>query len=298
MVADCGATCAKYLLCLFNFVFFVVGSAVLCVGIWLAVDKKSFINLAKFSTLNEGVEIGEEAKGIIRELTEPTVIEQLAYILIAAGAFIFIISFLGYCGAIKESRVLLTAYGLFIIIIILLQVTLIVVAAIYKVEAEKHSKKFLQHTITEHYTHKSQRNAVTLLWDFAMAELKCCGVEGSTDFVNAEEFKKYANDFAQQNNLKEQKLPEACCMLKPRNETNKNGGLFVPEDPNCITVPSTYNSHMLIGCYDTIKSWITGNLNLVIGIAAAVIGLQILFIIFAFCLCKAVGHDHDYRYKY
>ena len=98
-------------------------------------------------------------------------IEQVAYILIAAGAFIFIISFLGYCGAIKESRVLLTAYGLFIIIIILLQVALIVVAAIYKADAEKHSKKFLQHTITEHYTHKSQRNAVTLLWDFAMAEV-------------------------------------------------------------------------------------------------------------------------------
>jgi len=57
-----------------------------------------------------------------QELTEPTVIEQGAYILIAAGAFIFIISFLGYCGAIKESRVLLTAYGLFIIIISLLQV--------------------------------------------------------------------------------------------------------------------------------------------------------------------------------
>ena len=107
----------------------------------------------------------------LQELTEPTVIEQLAYILIAAGAFIFIISFLGYCGAIKESRVLLTAYGLFIIIIILLQVALIVVAAIYKAEAETHSKKFLQHTITEHYTHKSQRNAVTLLWDFAMSEV-------------------------------------------------------------------------------------------------------------------------------
>jgi hypothetical protein len=59
---------------------------------------------------------------IFQELTEPTVIEQGAYILIAAGAFIFIISFLGYCGAIKESRVLLTAYGLFIIIISLLQV--------------------------------------------------------------------------------------------------------------------------------------------------------------------------------
>ena len=63
-----------------------------------------------------------EPVSFLQELTEPTVIEQGAYILIAAGAFIFIISFLGYCGAIKESRVLLTAYGLFIIIISLLQV--------------------------------------------------------------------------------------------------------------------------------------------------------------------------------
>ena len=53
---------------------------------------------------------------------EPAVIEQAAYILIALGAFIFIISFLGYCGAIKESRVLLTSYGIFIIIIFALQV--------------------------------------------------------------------------------------------------------------------------------------------------------------------------------
>lgn len=293
MVADCGATCAKYLLCLFNFVFFVVGSAVLCVGIWLAVDKASFINLAKFSTLNEGVEIGNEAKGIIRELTEPTVIEQLAYILIAAGAFIFIISFLGYCGAIKESRVLLTAYGLFIIIIILLQVAAIVLAAVYKEKAEVEAKKVLKHTIVEHYTHKSHRNAVTLLWDFMMAELHCCGVENYEDFDKAKRFIMYKDS--------DQRVPEACCKLKPRNQTEKNEGLFVPVDANCITAPTPArigNSYMDQGCYETVRSWIIDNLNLVIGIAAAVIGLQILGIIFAFCLCKAVGHDHDYRYKY
>ena len=51
-------------------------------------------------------------------------IEQAAYILIAIGAFILIISILGYCGALKESRVLLTAYGIFLIIIFLLQVIL------------------------------------------------------------------------------------------------------------------------------------------------------------------------------
>jgi tetraspanin-18 len=58
----------------------------------------------------------------LQEFVEPAVIEQAAYILIALGAFLFIISFLGYCGAIKESRVLLTAFGIFLIIIFALQV--------------------------------------------------------------------------------------------------------------------------------------------------------------------------------
>jgi tetraspanin-18 len=107
-----------------------------------------------------------------QELTEPTVIEQGAYILIAAGAFIFIISFLGYCGAIKESRVLLTAYGLFIIIIALLQIAAIVLATIYKNHAETHTQDFFQHTIRKYYTTKSQRDAVTLSWDFMMAEVR------------------------------------------------------------------------------------------------------------------------------
>ena len=62
------------------------------------------------------------SKQYLQEFVEPAVIEQAAYILIALGAFIFIISFLGYCGSIKESRVLLTAYGIFLIIIFTLQV--------------------------------------------------------------------------------------------------------------------------------------------------------------------------------
>jgi len=188
MVADCCATCAKYVLCLFNFVFFVVGSVVLCIGVWLAVDKTSFIHLTKFSQthLDQGVQIDNQVRGIIRELTEPTVIEQGAYILIAAGAFIFIISFLGYCGAIKESRVLLTAYGLFIIIIAVLQVAAIVLATFYIPQAEEKTKDFFQHTIRKYYTTKDRRDAVTLSWDFMQAELQCCGVDSYLDFGKAQ----------------------------------------------------------------------------------------------------------------
>lgn len=44
---------------------------------------------------------------ISQNLAQPAVISQAAYLLIAAGAFVFVVSFLGYCGAVKESRVLL-----------------------------------------------------------------------------------------------------------------------------------------------------------------------------------------------
>jgi len=126
MVADCGANCARWLLCLSNFVGICVSAGVLLVGTWLAADKASFINLtlnvttSKYSPASPFV--SEDAEKILKEFVEPAVIEQSAYILIAVGAFIFIISFLGYCGSIKESRVLLTAYGIFLIIIFALQV--------------------------------------------------------------------------------------------------------------------------------------------------------------------------------
>ena len=48
--------------------------------------------------------------------------DNAAYILIAIGFIVFIISFLGYFGSLQENTVLLTAYGLFLIIILAIQV--------------------------------------------------------------------------------------------------------------------------------------------------------------------------------
>lgn len=45
---------------------------------------------------------------MFQHFTQPAVIEQLAYFLIAIGAIMFFLSFLGYCGAIRESQCLLT----------------------------------------------------------------------------------------------------------------------------------------------------------------------------------------------
>ena len=50
------------------------------------------------------------------------------------------------------------------------------------------------------------------------------------------------------------------------------------------------------GCYKTVYDWIIT--NIVIIVAVAILGVQILGIIFAFCLCKAVGNERDFHYKY
>merc|ERR1712228_992165 len=117
----CCASLAKYLLCLANFVFFVVGGLVLTVGVWVAADKASFVQMTQLDAVLSS-ELGSQAQSLLAEYSQPGVLEQAAYLLIAVGSLIFVIAFLGYCGALQESRVLLTAYALFITLMFGLQI--------------------------------------------------------------------------------------------------------------------------------------------------------------------------------
>jgi len=293
MVADCGATCARWLLCLSNFIFLLGSAALLAVGSWLAADKASFVNLTLNVTHSPqspaSAHIDEEAQKIIEQFVEPIVIEQAAYVLIALGAFIFVISFLGYCGAMRESRVLLTAYAIFILIIFLAQVTLILVYFFYKPQADNHTKDFLKETINQYYTTGNEEDAVTRGWDLVMSHLSCCGVDSYEDF-------KTARKFVEASRIEGlgRQVPEACCRL----EDNKNTLLLVPENRECIVDPSTENSYYLEGCYARFHDLVASNLDLAIGSVVVVAAGQLLAIILSFCLCRAVGTERNYYYKY
>jgi len=289
MVADCGANCARWLLCLSNFVFITVSTGVLLVGSWLAADKASFIRLTLNITKHAGTAIDDDAKEILNDFVKPAVIDQAAYMLIALGALVLIISILGYCGALKESRVLLTAYGIFLIIIFLLMIALILLCTLYKPQADHHTKGFLKETLEKYYTTKSNRNAVTLSWDHVMAQMSCCGVDGYKDFEKA---RLFTYEVLQEGT--KAKIPESCCML----EGDTNSLLITPMEPSCIRNPTESNSFLNTGCYAALNSHLTINRDLVIGSVVGVAAAQLLAIVFAFCLCRAVGHERDYHYKY
>ncbi|XP_071055358.1 CD82 antigen isoform X2 [Onthophagus taurus] len=262
MVYDCGSCLAKYILCLFNFAFFIAGSVVLSVGVWLAVDKSSFIGLLK-AVPNEH----------LPQFTQPAVIEQASYILIVAGAFMFLVSFLGYCGALRESRCLLTTYGICLLLILILEITAGGLAAAYRGKAEIETRNFLKTTIKkysiEKYTAASEEsNAITLMWNHFQAQLKCCGVDNYKDFNTTNSDKK---------------IPISCCVL----EGDKS--LFKPMDPSCTSNPTESNSYFLKGCYDVLLDWILAHINVVIGVGIGLGVAQLLCIFFAFCLTKSLN---------
>ncbi|CAI5664055.1 CD151 antigen isoform X3 [Oreochromis niloticus] len=80
----CGTICLKYLLFLFNVLFWLAGGAVLAVGVWTLVEKGDYISL-----LSSGF------------------YATSAYILIAAGVIVIVTGIIGCCATLNEMKSLL-----------------------------------------------------------------------------------------------------------------------------------------------------------------------------------------------
>ncbi|MCI4387165.1 hypothetical protein PGIGA_G00071010 [Pangasianodon gigas] len=92
-----GMKCVKYLLFIFNFIFWLLGSLVLAVGLWLRLENDT-VSLLDSDTAPDTFFIG-------------------VYILIAAGGLVMLVGFFGCCGAVRESQCLLGSFFACLLII-------------------------------------------------------------------------------------------------------------------------------------------------------------------------------------
>uniref|UniRef100_A0A8C3NIX5 Uncharacterized protein n=1 Tax=Geospiza parvula TaxID=87175 RepID=A0A8C3NIX5_GEOPR len=104
--------CMKYSMFIFNFFFWVCGCIILGFSIWIRVSSAQQVNACNSSMLG-GVNL-----------------------LIAVGAIIMILGFLGCCGAVKESRCMLMLFFIALLLILILQVTAGVLGAVYKPQVQ------------------------------------------------------------------------------------------------------------------------------------------------------------------
>lgn len=145
----------------FNFLFWLLGCAILGVGIWVRVDPnfKTYVEGSdKFAQLYVG-----------------------AYILIAIGVVIMVIGFLGCCGAIRESQCMLASFFicLFIIFVALLG------AGIWAIIKKKDLKGAVTEVLNDAVTNYQTEDSAADLMDTVQEKFKCCGSDdGVADYGN------------------------------------------------------------------------------------------------------------------
>ncbi|XP_068996991.1 tetraspanin-2-like [Embiotoca jacksoni] len=146
-----GMKCVKYLLFVFNFIFWLMGSFVLAVGLWLRFDPETVSLLS-----------GDKA---------PDTFFIGVYILIGAGSLVMLVGFFGCCGAVRESQCLLGSFFACLLIIFGSEVAAGVFGFLNKEKIIEDVQNFYTKTYNEN-------NNGTLIISYQKV-LNCCGTLSS-----------------------------------------------------------------------------------------------------------------------
>ncbi|XP_006164288.1 tetraspanin-1 [Tupaia chinensis] len=220
----------KTMMILFNFLIFLCGAALLGVGIWVSVDGPSFLKI-----------FGPLSSSALQFV-------NVGYFLIAAGAVLFALGFLGCYGAHSENKCALLMFFFILLLIFIAEVAAAVVALVYTSMAENFLTVVVVPAIKKDYG--SQKD-FTQVWDVTMDGLKCCGFNNYTDFEGSPYFTKM------------QGFPPYCC----NNRANGTAG-----EP-CTREEA--ESKDVQGCFKQLLYDIQTNAATVGGVAAGIGGLEL-----------------------
>ncbi|KAM4711609.1 CD9 antigen-like isoform 2-T2 [Anableps anableps] len=152
-----GMECLKYAMFVFNFLFWLAGTAVLAVGLWLRFDSRT--------------------KALFEDQESPSVFFTGVYLLTAAGALMMLVGFLGCCGAIKESPCMLGLFFVFLLIIFAAEVAAGIWGLSNKDKVIEEVSEFYKQTFYNYKNTKQEALKETLrLIHFG---LDCCGPTGT-----------------------------------------------------------------------------------------------------------------------
>lgn len=106
------SSCTKYLIFLLNFIFWLFGGLLIGVGFYSGLDKF-------------------QATGLIKLDTYYDILLNISIILVLCGGIVFIVSFCGCLGALRENTCLLKFYSLCLLVFFLLEMAVAVIGFIF-----------------------------------------------------------------------------------------------------------------------------------------------------------------------
>ncbi|XP_026167833.1 CD9 molecule a isoform X2 [Mastacembelus armatus] len=180
MAVTGGIKCVKYLMFVFNFLFWLAGTAVFAIGVWLRLDSKT--------------------KGLFEGPDSPYVFYTGVYILIGAGALMMVVGFLGCCGAIKESPCMLGLFFFFLLIIFAVEVAAGIWGFSNQSKVLSDITSFYMETYNNYKSTEDENLKKTL--QLIQTGLNCCGPTGTV--VDA------AKDTCPRGDLLEELITKSC----------------------------------------------------------------------------------------
>ncbi|XP_070837672.1 tetraspanin 35 [Chaetodon trifascialis] len=223
----------KVMMFVFNGIIFLAGAAILGVGIWVKVDSGSILSL-----------LGK----IENAPAELSQVLNVGYLLIALGALLLVIGFLGCCGAVRESKCMLLMFFIIVLLVFIAEVAGAVVILVFRPLADELFTKIGTAAVQNIKKDYGENADITGLWNTTMSTLKCCGFYNSSDFVGS----PFYTDHNQQ-------YPPQCCpgADKPCNQ-------MAADSVTTIT-----------GCFPKIKKLIDDNTVVIVGVALGIAALEI-----------------------
>ncbi|XP_075708274.1 CD63 antigen [Rhinoderma darwinii] len=171
MAVDGGMKCVKYLLFVFNFLFWICGCALIGLGIYVLVQMHNpqvFKDASSFGA--------------------PIVI-------IVVGVIIFFISFFGCCGAVKENYCMVTTFAVFLVLIFLVEIAAAIAGYVYRDQLKDAFTDTIKDGLSKYNTTADAKKGI----DDLQKEFQCCGINNFTDWQNYDPFKN------------KQQVPDSCC---------------------------------------------------------------------------------------
>ncbi|XP_072311175.1 tetraspanin-11 [Eucyclogobius newberryi] len=208
--------CLKYLLFVFNFLFWLGGAAVLGVGVWTLVEKSDYLSLLASSTFAVS-----------------------AYILILAGGLVVLTGFLGCCAVIREQKSCLSTYFLLLLLIFLIELVAGVLAYVYYQRLSEELKQHLSQTMNENYA-QPEKDAITLAVDRLQQDFKCCGSNNSRDWM--------LSSYIVSKESEGRVVPDSCCKtITPFCGKRDHPSNIYKVEGGCITKLETFLAdHLLV----------------------------------------------------
>lgn len=260
MEGDC-LNCIKYLMFVFNFLIFLGGSFLLGVGVWVLVDPTGFREIvASNPLLFTGV-----------------------YILLGMGGMLFLLGFLGCCGAIRENKCLLLFFFMLILIIFLAELAAAILAFIFR---EHLTREYFTKELKRRYQGYNNTDVFTSTWNAIMNTFNCCGVN------SPEDFKESLFRLLNPNDL----VPTSCCKRPEDTAYVQDQWVGLPGDSayispelrleQCLSGNIEYRHNK--GCYSAVVDYFELYIYVAGALAIVVLTIELFAMVFAMCLFRGI----------